>query len=161
MSDDQKDGGIERIDPGATGRRIGPTPVSPPPTGSPILVSAPEFEPPPDRFSVLRLLIALVVIAIGTAAGAALVYGLVTREKANDEQWFAPYVDVTLTPQLDFQDPSVNPNLDVVLAFVVASADDPCAPSWGSYYGLDEAATSLDLDRRIARQDRFGEAALQ
>ena len=65
--------------------------------------------------------------------------------------WFAPYVDVTLTPRYPFEDPASNPAKQVVLAFVVADKTRPCEPSWGGYYGLDEAGTAVDLDRRIAR----------
>ena len=45
---------------------------------------------------------------------------------------------------------------DVVLGFVVADPDDACTPSWGGAYTLDEAATGLDLDRRIARYRERG-----
>ena len=30
------------------------------------------------------------------------------------------------------------------------SADTGCTPAWGGAYGLDAAATGIDLDRRIA-----------
>ena len=62
-----------------------------------------------------------------------------------------PYVDVTLTPGFAFQDPAVNSASTVALSFVVADGDKPCTPSWGTYYGLDAAGTSLDLDRRITQ----------
>lgn len=65
--------------------------------------------------------------------------------------WFAPYVDVTLTPRFPFEAASSNPAKQVVLAFIVASKADPCAPTWGTAYELDAAATALDLDRRIAQ----------
>jgi chitinase len=71
-------------------------------------------------------------------------------------QWFAPYVDVTLPPYFNFQDPLANPNMDVVLSFVVASKSAPCEPSWGASYDLDAAASALDLDRRIVRHRQRG-----
>jgi chitinase len=37
------------------------------------------------------------------------------------------------------------------LAFVVADPKDGCAPSWGGAYTPDEAAASLELDRRISQ----------
>jgi chitinase len=72
------------------------------------------------------------------------------------ESWGVPYVDVTLTPTYQFQDPSANPSRNIALAFVVASPADPCAPSWGAAYSMDEAATSLELDRRIAQLRAIG-----
>ncbi|MDO8211644.1 chitinase [Conexibacter sp. CPCC 206217] len=67
--------------------------------------------------------------------------------------WFAPYVDVTLTPTVAFQDRASNPSRNVVLGFVVAGrgADEACTPTWGTYETLDGAATSIDLDRRVAQ----------
>lgn len=38
-----------------------------------------------------------------------------------------------------------------MLAFVVAASPDRCEPTWGTAYTLDQAATALDLDRRIQR----------
>lgn len=65
--------------------------------------------------------------------------------------WFAPYVDVTATPLYSFEQLGATPASNVVLSFIVASAADGCTPTWGNYYTLDEAAISLELDRRIAR----------
>lgn len=39
----------------------------------------------------------------------------------------------------------------VVLSFVVADPQTPCSPSWGGYYGLQDAGDALELDRRIAQ----------
>ncbi|MGJ9422801.1 chitinase [Aeromicrobium sp. CF3.5] len=65
--------------------------------------------------------------------------------------WFAGYADVTVTPQFEFEDPASRAARHVVLSFVVASAEDPCDPSWGGAYSLDDASKELDLDRRVAR----------
>ena len=32
----------------------------------------------------------------------------------------------------------------------------PCTPSWGAAYSLADAASSLDLDRRVARLQQLG-----
>lgn len=64
---------------------------------------------------------------------------------------FAGYVDVTATPPYPFESLSQPNQQDVILAFIVAGKDDPCQPTWGTYYSLDEAATGLDLDRRITQ----------
>ncbi len=69
-------------------------------------------------------------------------------------------MDVTLTPTYQFQDPTSNPARDVALGFVVADPSDPCTPSWGGYYDLDEAADELELDRRIAQLRAAGGDAL-
>ncbi len=71
-------------------------------------------------------------------------------------QWFAPYVDATLTPLYPFEDASAVPTTQVVLGFVVANPSLPCSPSWGAHYSLEAAATAIDLDRRIARLRSHG-----
>lgn len=113
-------------------------------------------EPPPQRLSPVRLLIALLLIAtIGGAIAVGIRHG---DSFAADEPlagkhgtWFAPYVDVTLTPTFPFQNRTANPTKDVVLGFVVADERDRCAPSWGTYQSLDDAARQQDLDRRVAQ----------
>lgn len=75
-----------------------------------------------------------------------------TQEPA--PHWFAGYVDVTATPSYAFEEGSADAEghvPDVVLSFIVADEDGSCTPSWGTYYGLDEAGAQLDLDRRIQR----------
>ena len=69
----------------------------------------------------------------------------VERGMANPT-WFAGYVDVTVAPAYNFETAPVK---DIVLAFVVASPENPCTPSWGTLYSLDGAAQSLDLDSRL------------
>ena len=139
-------------------------------------MSAPELPDPatlPDapapELSPLRVLIALLLVLVlgaGTffvlhdassteAAGAAVAGGKGT--------WFAPYVDATLTPTVAFQDRAANPARDVVLGFVVAGAQasGACTPTWGTYETLDGAATTMDLDRRIAQlRGRGGDAVI-
>ncbi|MCB0996928.1 MAG: hypothetical protein KDB21_17665 [Acidimicrobiales bacterium] len=102
-----------------------------------------------------RLSPARVLLALGVAAGAAVITSMsVNRALQPDlalpDPWFAPYVDVTLTPLHDFENGAANPSDDIVLSFVVADDDNGCTPTWGNYVDLDEAATALDLDRRIA-----------
>lgn len=108
------------------------------------------------RLSVVRIAIATVLVAASVAGTVQFARHVLAPTAPASSEWFAPYVDVTLTPAFDFQDPGVNPRQDVVLAFVVAGADDPCQPSWGGAYDLDEASTALDLDRRIARLRQRG-----
>jgi chitinase len=109
-----------------------------------------EPDQPVERLSWPRVLfLVLVVGALGAGSTTAVMRyrDAGTRVKS----WAVPYVDVTLTPTFEFQDPDANPANDVALAFVVADPTDGCAPSWGGAYTLDEAAASLELDRRISQ----------
>ncbi|MBI1378391.1 MAG: glycosyl hydrolase family 18 [Frankiales bacterium] len=64
---------------------------------------------------------------------------------------FAAYVDVTAMPAYAFETPSGPAQSHVVLSFVVADPSSPCTPSWGGAYSLDQAASTLELDRRLAQ----------
>ncbi|WP_229069161.1 chitinase [Actinoplanes sp. DH11] len=108
-----------------------------------------EPDQPQRRLSWLRVgFLALLVGAIGTGGTLGVMH---LRETAGPtaKSWAVPYVDVTLTPTFQFQDPAANPANNVALGFVVADPSDGCAPSWGGAYTPDEAAASLELDRRI------------
>ncbi|MET1038370.1 MAG: hypothetical protein ABW075_08855 [Aeromicrobium sp.] len=74
-----------------------------------------------------------------------------SQAAAQGDQWFASYVDATVTPLLEFEEPPSAAAGNVVLSFVVARTGAACEPSWGAAYSLDDAARDLDLDRRIAR----------
>ena len=134
------------------------TAETPAPPASP----TPE-RPPRPRLSWLRVLVAMLVIAALAAATVATVTYVNARRAAAaaPKPWFAPYVDVVSTPQHPFENPILPPAKQVVLGFVVASGTESCTPSWGSVYDLTGAATSLDLDRRIARlRQRGGEVVV-
>jgi chitinase len=121
-----------------------PTPVPEPPQG------------PTERLSWSRLLILLLVVAALGAGGFYGVRRLVTPVEPAAQSWGVPYVDVTLTPTYQFQDPRSNPARNIALAFVVAATGGPCTPSWGAAYTLDDAARQLELDRRIAQLRAVG-----
>lgn len=114
------------------------------------------------RIALGRLLFVVLVVAAGLALAAWWLVGLVGQSNAGASRtWTAPYVDVTLTPTLHFEEASEEPTRDVVLAFVVAGPTKSCEPSWGTYYTLDAAARALDLDRRIVRlRERGGDAVV-
>jgi chitinase len=119
-------------------------------------------EPPPRQLSVLRIVAFLAVLA-AAAAGAVLVIkrsGATAAASTPAAAWFAPYVDVTLTPTYAFQSPAANPVGKVALGFVVARSSAPCTPSWGGYYTLDAAAGALNLDARIAQVKAQGGAPM-
>jgi chitinase len=109
------------------------------------------------RLSVPRILLALVVAAgIGAALVTSAPRVVEVARSVGPEPWYAPYVDVTLTPEYPFEALSTNPSNDVVLSFIVASRDADCIPTWGTYFDLEGAAGSLDLDRRITRLRQRG-----
>jgi chitinase len=107
---------------------------------------------PHRKLSFWRVMIALLLLgSIG--------YGAYQRAQSWQEErfipetkaWFAPYVDVTSTPTYAFEQVSTTGTSQLILAFIVASQQEPCTPTWGTYYTMEEANTTLDLDRRIAR----------
>ncbi len=101
------------------------------------------------RFSVARLGIASVV-AIAIALAGFVTWNYQEQNRATADRWFGGYVDVTATPSFAFESQGTSAYQNLVLSFIV-SADGQCAPSWGGFYSPEEAATALDLDRRIAR----------
>lgn len=113
-----------------------------------------SLEPPPPQISPIRVVVLFVVLA-GVALG---VWRLSSNEtsaasaSSGAVPVYAPYVDVTQTPTYPFQLPSANPVAGVYLAFIVSdSPAQPCTPSWGTYYTLEGAEQSLDLDARTAQ----------
>jgi chitinase len=110
-----------------------------------------EPEAPAERLSWLRLGFLILALAGLGAGGTVAVMHFRDTAGPTAKSWAVPYVDVTLTPTFEFQDPAANPANDVALAFVVADPEDGCAPSWGGAYSPDEAAASLELDRRISQ----------
>jgi chitinase len=113
---------------------------------------------PRRRLSIARTaLAALTVLGVLAAAGVTVARSMVTVvSPVRSAAWFAPYVDVTLTPLFQFQNPYANPARQAVLGFVVADPQRPCEPSWGGVYGLDQAAGDLNLDRRVAEVQSQG-----
>lgn len=112
------------------------------------------------RLSLFRLTILCMIIA-GLFTGGFLgvtgkIGNLWVSRAAAQNQWFAPYVDVTATPMFMFQNLGSTEHKDAVLAFIVSDPTNPCAPSWGGAYTLNQASETLDLDRRIARLHQQG-----
>jgi len=84
-----------------------------------------------------------------------------TLALADQKPWFGSYVDVTSTPTYGFEQLDTNTHSSVVLSFIVSSKQNPCIPTWGAYFTLEEAGLELDLDRRIARyQQKDGKVAI-
>ena len=100
------------------------------------------------QLSAVRVTIALVVALALVAGVVATVRKVATVTGIRATPWFAPYVDVTLSPNYQFQDPALNLASQMYLGFVVALPGTTCTPSWGGAYTLDQATANLDLDRR-------------
>ena len=113
------------------------------------------------RLSGLRVLVALVVLAgVGYGGYIGVKTRVLTTSVPVSQTWFAPYVDVTLTPTYQFQTPSQDPAQQSVLGFAVASSPTDCAPSWGASYSLTAANQQLAVGTRIAQLQQEGEQAV-
>src|SRR4051794_40977723 len=108
------------------------------------------------RLSPWRVIGAALVAIVVVSVGAVGFQWWSARAAVDVQPWFASYVDVTATPRFAFENLGGTSTKDAVLSFVVSSKSDPCAPSWGAAYSLDQARGSLDLDRRIARLQQQG-----
>lgn len=111
---------------------------------------------PNQHLSVLRLgILCATIVAVGFGLFQSWNWLEDSRvERANP--WFAAYVDVTATPMFEFEKPRSDDDKNIVLSFIVAHPTDPCEPSWGTAYSLEEAKVDLDLDRRLARLGQQG-----
>lgn len=107
---------------------------------------------PGRKLSIVRLV--LVVGVLAAVVGASFT-GWNRFEDARAAEgtgsWFTGYVDATATPFYAFERPKTEEGNSVMLSFIVADPESPCEPSWGAAYSFDEAESTMDLDRRIAR----------
>ena len=119
--------------------------------------------------SVLQLVIAAAIIGslavagfIGHARWGSSTELRSTQPKVGSAKpWFAGYVDVTAKPAYPFESPKTKAGRDVFLSGIVSAPDGSCTPMWGGAFTLQQAAASLDLDRKIARlQQRGGRMAV-
>ncbi len=112
---------------------------------------------PVRKLSLWRVLLAVFLLA-GIASG--VIFAVRQHHKVQSaaprHPWFAAYVDVTATPLFPFENMGATSHRDAVLSFIVSSPQDPCTPTWGAAYTLDQASRALDLDRRIARLQQQG-----
>ncbi|MGO9582025.1 MAG: chitinase [Acidimicrobiales bacterium] len=118
-------------------------------------------EEPARRLSPFRIMLAFLLVA-GAAYGTFIGIGSRLNRAAASSglTWFAPYVDVTLTPTYTFQIPASDPAPQTVLGFVVSDPAEPCTPSWGGAYTLDQADQSLALGARVAEMSQQGALAI-
>ena len=116
---------------------------------------------PRRRLSIPRLIVAVVVTSAVIGGGIVGLNWAQAQAEGTRSAWFAGYADVTATPAFAFEAPRSAAAKNVVLSFVVADPAAGCTPSWGGAYSMSQAASSLDLDRRIARlQQQGGEIAI-
>lgn len=115
------------------------------------------FNEPVKRLSIFRLSLVIMVLC-GLMFGASLTFAKWQGSEVvgSHESWFAAYVDVTSIPTYAFEKRGDALDSDVVLSFIVSDKEEACVPTWGGYYDMNEAAGSLDLDRRIARLQQQG-----
>lgn len=111
------------------------------------------------RISPVRLGVVVLAAVLTVGGLVAVARPIVSPPPPPDPTGFAAYVDVTATPSYPFETPDSQADQNVILSFIVASPTDACSPSWGGYYGLDQAASALELDRRIAQLRSVGGSA--
>ena len=120
-------------------------------------VTAPPYVRPTRRLGFWRMTLAsFIVLSLTAGSFAGWQWWTANRAVPSYDPWFASYVDVTATPSYAFESPTTTSRKNVVLSFIVAATDDPCEPTWGTAYSLEEASASLDLDRRLARLSQLG-----
>lgn len=114
------------------------------------------------RLSPWRLMFLLLIILGLIGSGVSVVSKWrIGKSTKTQSPWFASYIDVTATPTYAFDQGDKDSINDAILSFVVSLISEPCTPSWGSVYTLDEARESIDLDRRIAQlQKQDGNVAI-
>ncbi|MHB8191353.1 MAG: chitinase [Ferrimicrobium sp.] len=111
------------------------------------------------RYSLWRILFAIIVVGGGLVAAGFVVRNTINNRTATKAGFFAPYVDVTLPPQAQFQSPGSNVAKQTALGFVVASGSS-CAPSWGGYYPVSGSDHALNMRRRIVQYTALGGTAI-
>lgn len=113
---------------------------------------------PQRKLSLLRIVVALILLGVSISVAIIFIKEWQPQRKivTQHKPWFAAYADATATPLFAFEQLGTTASKNVVLSFIVASSSDPCTPSWGNAYTLDQASVVLDLDRRIARLRQQG-----
>ena len=108
------------------------------------------------RISFLRVGVVLLCTGAVGWAGYQAVSAVALTTATPGPSAFSAYVDVTAWPSFAFETPDGPAQSDVTLAFIVADPDQACAPSWGGYYSLEDAASELELDRRVQQLRDLG-----
>jgi chitinase len=122
----------------------------------------PPATEPQRRLSPWRVMLAiLILVGLGVGSTFGWQHWKSEQSMASSKPWFASYVDVTATPTFAFEQLGAAANRSAILSFIVASPSSGCTPSWGGAYTMEQAGSTLDLDRRIARlQQQDGNVAV-
>lgn len=70
-------------------------------------------------------------------------------KETEQDPWFGGYLDVTVLPGLRLQEMPANGKTTPLLSFITSDPKNPCQPSWGGFYDLEQAGQKLDLDRQL------------
>ena len=121
-------------------------------------MTSPAAAPRParTRISFLRVAVVVLCAALIGWTGTRAISATVSQPAKPGPSAFAGYVDVTATPTYPFETPPGPAQSNVILSFVVAGPGQQCTPSWGGAYTLDQAASQLDLNRRISQLRLIG-----
>jgi len=107
-------------------------------------------------YSPLRILMAIIILAGLGYFATRQVQNVIASSVSVKPEFFAPYVDTTLTPTYQFQNTSQNVAKQTVLSFITAPPSGACTPSWGGYYSLSAAESQLNLTRRLVEYQNLG-----
>ncbi|MEX6430620.1 hypothetical protein [Ferrimicrobium sp.] len=111
-------------------------------------------------YSPLRIFMAIVILAGIGYFGTKQVQNVIASSVKVKSEFFAPYVDTTLTPTYQFQDANQNVAKQTILGFITAPPSGTCTPSWGGYYSIASAESQINLTRRLVEYQNLGGTAI-
>jgi len=107
-------------------------------------------------YSPARIMLGILILG-GLGFGATReVKNVIANDVKVRPEFFAPYVDVTLTPTYQFQITADNIAKQTVFSFITAPSGGGCEPSWGGYYSISGAESQLNLTRRFIEYEDLG-----
>lgn len=107
-------------------------------------------------YSPIRIFFGLIILAALAFGTTHEVKNVIANDVKVQPEFFAPYVDVTLTPTYQFQTTAYNVAKQTVFSFITAPSKGGCSPSWGGYYSLGGAESQLNLSRRFIEYENLG-----
>ncbi len=113
----------------------------------------PPLEPPSPEISPSRVALLLIVLAALAFGGWRLISDGTSAADARSDAVpvYAPYVDVTLTPDLPVPAALGQPRSSVYLGFIVSNPSYLARPQLGRLLHAEQAEQSLELGARIAQ----------
>lgn len=107
-------------------------------------------------YSPIRIFMAIVILLGLGYFTTKQVQNVIASSVKVKSEFFAPYVDTTLTPTYQFQDTNQNVAKQTVLGFITAPPSGACTPSWGGYYSFASAESQINLTRRLVEYQNLG-----